>query len=304
MAFLNFLKKDFSKRWQLYLMLLLPVSHAVIFKYIPMYGITLAFKDFSLRDTMFGGAWVGVKYFRQFLGAPMFWSLLKNTFAITFYSLLAGFPLPIIFALALNEMRSRRVVKTMQTITYAPYFISTVVMVGIILQVLHMRVGMVNNLLDLLGFERIDFMGKVGYFRHIYVWSGVWQSMGFSAVIYIAALAGVDPGLVEASVIDGASRLRKIWHVFLPSIQPTILIQLIFAIGGLMSLGFDKIWLMQNSVVLPVSEVISTFVYKRGLEQRQYSYATAVDLFNAAVNFALLAVANFSSRKIGGASLW
>ncbi|MDR1540035.1 MAG: ABC transporter permease subunit [Clostridiales bacterium] len=298
------IKKEITRRWQLYLMLLPAVAYIIIFKYIPMYGITLAFKSFSLRDSLFGGSWVGLKYFNQFFDSPMLLMLIKNTLMITFYSLLVGFPFPILFALALNEIRSKAVAKTMQTITYAPYFISTVVMVGIILQVLHLRVGMVNNLISLLGFTRIDFMGKVGYFRHIYVWSGLWQGMGFAAVIYIAALAGVDPELVEASVIDGVTRIQKIWHINLPSIAPTIVIQLIFAVGGIMSLGFDKIWLMQNSVVMPVSEVISTFVYKRGLEQSQYSYATAVDLVNAAVNVTLLVTANFAARRIGETSLW
>ena len=298
------LSQDLKKHWQLYLMLLLPVSFVIVFNYIPIYGITMAFKDFSMKDGFFGGTWVGLKYFRQFFESPMLRMLLSNTLIISFYSLIVMFPIPIVFSIALNEVGSKLVKKTLQTVTYAPYFISTVVLVGMLLQIFHLRIGMVNNLLQIVGLDRVDFMGTVGHFRHLYVWSGLWQGMGFSAVIYIAALGGVDPSLVEASVIDGATRLHKIQHIDIPAILPTVVIQLIFAIGGIMSLGFDKIWLMQNPVNQPISEVISTFVYKRGIEQMQYSYATAVGLFNAVVNLALLTAANFGARKLGDTSLW
>ncbi len=295
---------DVQKRWQLYLMLALPVTFIIVFNYVPLYGITLAFKDFTMRDGLFGGTWVGLKYFRQFFESPMLKILLTNTLVISFYSLLVTFPIPIVFSVALNEVKGKMFKKTLQTVTYAPYFISTVVMVGMILQIFHLRIGMVNNLFDIIGLPRIDFMGTAGYFRHIYVWTGLWQTMGFSAIIYIAALGAVDPSLVEASVIDGASRVQKIRHIDIPAIMPTVVIQLIFAIGGIMSLGFDKIWLMQNPVNQPLAEVISTFVYKRGIEQMQYSYATAVGLFNAVVNLALLVAANLGARKLGETSLW
>ena len=301
---LEMLKDDIKHRWQLYIMLVLPLAYIIIFCYIPMGGIVLAFRKFTIRGSIFGTEWEGLNYFRQFFLTPVFPQILKNTLVISFYGLVAGFPMPIILAVFLNEVRSIWFKKTLQTVTYAPYFISTVVMVGIILQILHLRVGIVNNILDVLGLNRVDFMGKSGYFRHIYVWSGIWQSMGLSAVIYIAALSGVDPSLIQASVIDGVNRLQKIIHIDLPTIAPTIVIQLIFAVGGIMSLGFDKIWLLQNPVNLPVSEIISSFVYKRGIENMQYSYATAVGLFNSVVNFALLAVANLGAKKIGDTSLW
>ncbi|MFV0401437.1 MAG: ABC transporter permease [Oscillospiraceae bacterium] len=300
------IKTELQRHWQLYLMLLLPVVYIIIFAYLPMAGISIAFREYSLRSGMFGDEFVGLKYFRQFFSSPMFSTVMKNTLIISFYSLLVSFPTPIILAVFLNEIRSKFVKKTIQTVTYAPYFISTVVMVGIILQVLHMRIGVVNNLFEAIGLDRIDFMGKESYFRTIYVLSNVWQTTGFSAVIYIAALGGVDPSLVEASVIDGASRMQKIIHIDLPCIAPTIVIQLILAVGSVMNIGFDKIFLMQSPVNLNVSEIISTLVYKRGIEKSLYSFATAVGLFNSVINLVLLFTANFAARKISDneASLW
>lgn len=298
------LKQDFQRRWQLYLMLLLPVLYIIIFCYLPMGGITIAFKDFSMRKGIWGSDWVGLKYFTQFFSSPDFTRILSNTLILSLYSLLVSFPAPIILALALHIVGSNRFKKLMQTVTYAPYFISTVVMVGILMQCLHLNIGVVNTALAALGFDRIDFMGKVGYFRHIYVWSGVWQGTGFSAIIYIASLGNVDPSLVEASLLDGANRLRRIWHIELPALRPIITIQLILAMGGIMGVGFEKCFLMQNSLNLPVSEIISTYVYKRGLVDMQLSFSTAVGLFNSVVNFVLLFTANKLSQKFGENSLW
>ena len=247
---------------------------------------------------------MGLKYFKQFFTNPDMLKLLKNTLVISFYSLLVSFPAPIILALALHSIGGARFKKFMQSLTYAPYFISTVVMVGIILQCFHLNIGIVNNLLDLVGLDRVDFMGRASYFRHIYVWSGVWQGTGYAAVIYIAALGNVDQSLVEASLIDGANRLQRIKIVEIPALKPIITIQLIMAIGGIMGVGFEKVFLMQNSLNLPVSEIISTYVYKRGLKDMQYSFATAVGLFNSVVNFILLFVANKFSQKFGETSLW
>lgn len=298
------LKEDFRRRWQLYLMLLLPVLYIVIFCYLPMGGITIAFKDYSMRKGIMGSEWVGLKYFEQFFRNPDIIRIIKNTLIISFYQLLVSFPAPIILALALHIVGNDRFKKLMQTVTYAPYFISTVVLVGILLQCLHLNIGVVNTALDAVGLERIDFMGKAAYFRHIYVWSGVWQGTGFAAIIYIAALGNVDQSLVEASLIDGANRIRRTLVIELPALKPIITIQLIMAVGGIMGVGFEKMFLMQNPLNLPVSEIISTYVYKRGLQDMQYSFATAVGLFNSVINFALLFTANKLSQKFGETSLW
>ncbi|HJC25445.1 MAG TPA: ABC transporter permease subunit [Candidatus Eisenbergiella merdavium] len=298
------LREDIQRRWQLYLMLLLPVAWLVIFCYVPMGGIVIAFKDYSFRKGVFGSEWVGMKYFEQFFTNPDMARILKNTLILSLYQLAATFPAPIILALALHIIGGKHFKKFMQSLTYAPYFISTVVLVGIMLQCLHLNVGIVNTLLDMIGLERIDFMGKASYFRHIFVWSSVWQTTGYSAIIYIAALGNVDQSLVEASLIDGANRLQRIRIVELPALKPIITIQLILAVGNIMSLGFDKVILMQNNLNMNVSEIISTYVYKRGLRDMQYSFATAVGLFNSVVNFILLFLANKLSQKFGETSLW
>uniref|UniRef100_UPI003AB52EA4 ABC transporter permease n=1 Tax=Eisenbergiella sp. TaxID=1924109 RepID=UPI003AB52EA4 len=298
------LKEDFRRRWQLYLMLLFPVIYILIFCYVPMGGILIAFKDYSFRKGIMGSEWVGLKYFKQFFHNPDIVKIIKNTLIISFYQLLVSFPAPIILALALHIVGNDKFKKVMQTVTYAPYFISTVVLVGIVLQCLHLNIGVVNTILDMLGMQRVDFMGKAAYLRHIYVWSGVWQGTGFSAIIYIAALGNVDQSLVEASLIDGANRFCRIRVVELPALKPIITIQLIMAVGGIMGIGFEKMFLMQNPMNLSVSEIISTYVYKRGLKDMQYSFATAVGLFNSVINFALLFSANQLSRKFGETSLW
>ncbi len=212
--------------------------------------------------------------------------------------------MPIILALCLNEIKNILFKKTVQMITYFPYFISTVVMVGIVLQMLNLQGGFVNNLITLLGGKPINFMGIPKLWRHIYVWSGVWQNTGYGAIIYIAALSGVDPQLIESAVIDGASRIQRVRHIDLPAIAPTVTIMLILGIGGIMNVGFEKVYLMQNNLNLDVSEIISTYVYKRGLQHYQYSYSTAVGLFNSIVNFILLLIANTVARRIGESSLW
>ncbi len=285
-------------------MLLFPVIYILIFCYVPMGGILIAFKDYSFRKGIMGSEWVGLKYFKQFFHNPDIVKIIKNTLIISFYQLLVSFPAPIILALALHIVGNDKFKKVMQTVTYAPYFISTVVLVGIVLQCLHLNIDVVNTILDMLGMQRVDFMGKAAYLRHIYVWSGVWQGTGFSAIIYIAALGNVDQSLVEASLIDGANRFRRIRVVELPALKPIITIQLIMAVGGIMGIGFEKMFLMQNPMNLSVSEIISTYVYKRGLKDMQYSFATAVGLFNSVINFALLFSANQLSRKFGETSLW
>lgn len=298
------LKEDIKRRWQLYLMLLLPLAYIIVFCYVPMGGIAIAFKDYSFKKGIMGSDWVGMKYFVQFFENPDLIRLLKNTLILSFYQLLVSFPAPIILALALNMIGGKRFKKFMQSLTYAPYFISTVVMVGIILQCLHLNIGIVNNMIETVNIDRVDFMGKASYFRHIFVWSGVWQTTGYSAIIYIAALGNTDQSLVEASLIDGANRLQRIRNIELPALKPIITIQLILAVGSIMGIGFEKVFLMQNSLNLPISEIISTYVYKRGLRDMQYSFATAVGLFNSVVNFILLFAANKISKKFGDTSLW
>ncbi|MDR1599060.1 MAG: ABC transporter permease subunit [Oscillospiraceae bacterium] len=297
-------RKRIRKHWQLYLLFLVPLASALIFSYGPMYGIVIAFKNYVVSDSIWGSQWVGLKHFREFMGSYNFPRLMKNTVGISLYGLLAGFPVPIIFALLINECPNVRFKKTVQMITYAPHFISTVVMVSLIVMFLNPRSGMLAKALTSLTGQRIDYMSAPRYFKTIYVWSGIWQSMGFSAVIYIAALAGVDASLHEAAVVDGASKLRKIWHVDLPSIMPTIVILFILSFGSVMSVGYEKIFLMQNQLNMSTSDVISTFVYRMGLQQAQYSFSAAVGLFNSVINAALLVIVNQIARRVGETSLW
>ena len=295
---------EVKRHWQLYVMLILPVTYLIIFAYLPMGGADIAFKDYSIRGGIWGSDWVGLKHFKNFFTTPDFKVLMRNTLALSLYSLVISFPMPILLALAINEMRGRHYKKVVQMVTYLPYFISTVVLVGIMQNIFSIRTGLVNNIITALGGTAVDFMGKPELFRSLYVWSGVWQGMGYSAVIYIAALASVDTSQVEAAIIDGAGRFARVWNVDIPAIMPTIVIQLILAVGSIMSLGFEKVYLMQNPVNMQFSEIISTFVYKRGLINFQYSYATAVGLFNSVCNLVLIVLANMFSKKVNETSLW
>ncbi|MBW7454621.1 ABC transporter permease [Paenibacillus sepulcri] len=296
--------KSIKKHWELYLLVLPPVVYLLIFKYIPMVGVQIAFKDFSVVKGIWGSPWVGFKHFEAFFNSPNFWLLIKNTIGISFYSLLAGFPVPILLALALNEIRTGYFKKTVQMVTYAPHFISTVVMVSIIILMLSPHVGIVDRLFSFFGFSMTNFMGIPEYFKSIYVWSGVWQGMGYSSIIYIAALAGVDPALYEAARIDGASRLKKIWHIDIPSLIPVTVIMLILSLGSIMGVGFEKIYLMQNPLNTSASEVISTYVYKVGLIGANFSFSSAVGLFNSIINLILLILVNAVSRRVSKNSLW
>lgn len=296
--------KRIMRHWQLYVILLIPVVLVAIFSYGPMYGLQIAFKDYIPTYGISGSKWVGFKHFINFINSHQFSRLIGNTITISLYSLIAGFPIPIILALALNECTSTKFKKTVQMITYAPHFISTVVMVGIILLILSPSSGIINQFIQLFGGKPIDFMAKPEWFKSIYVWSGVWQGMGYSSIIYIAALAGIDPTLHEAAIVDGASRWQRIWHVNIPGILPTVTILLIMNFGSIMSVGYEKILLMQNSLNMAKSDVISTFVYRMGLESAQYSFSAAVGLFNAVINFILLAIVNTVAKKLGETSLW
>ncbi|MCJ8014738.1 ABC transporter permease subunit [Paenibacillus sp. KQZ6P-2] len=296
--------KKMRVHWPLYVLLLPPIIYVAIFSYVPMYGVLLAFKQYQPLKGIIGSPWVGFSHFEQFFSSPSSWRIIKNTVLISLYSLVAGFPLPILLAVALNEVRKHWFKKTVQMVTYAPYFISSVVLVGIVMQVLDPRIGLVNQFIQFFGGEPINFMGETQFFRSIYVWMGIWQGTGYGAIIYLAALAGVSKDLQEASIIDGASKVRRIWHVDLPSIRPTIVILLVLSIGGIMGVGFETIYLMQNNLNLSVSEIIATYVYKVGLINSNYGFSTAIGLFNSMINLILLIIANFTARKLTDSGLW
>lgn len=297
------LKKLLSS-WQLYVLILPAFLYFLIFHYGPMYGVQVAFKDYMPSLGIWGSPWVGLKHFEKFFDSYYFWDLMKNTLGISLYSLVLGFPLPILLALALNEVKDGAFKKTVQTVTYAPHFISTVVIVGMIIAFLSPTTGIINHLLETIGLESKAFMEDPKWFKTIYVLSGLWQSTGWNSVIYMAALSGVDPQLHEAATIDGASRLQRLWYINLPVLVPTMVILLIMNFGGIMSLGHEKILLMQNPLNMPSSNVISTFTYQQGLLDAQYSYAAAIGLFNSVINSALLIFVNKVSRKLSETSLW
>jgi len=301
-------KKNLWKRivscWELYLFLLPALVYFAIFQYGPLYGLQIAFKNYNPALGFLGSPWVGLKNFMNFFHGYYLWTLIRNTTFLSLYLLAAEFPLPIIFALMINEMRHKRYKKVIQTVTYIPNFISAVVMVGIIMLVLDPSSGIVNNIIKSLSGQSIDFLTKPSMFRNIYVWSDVWQTTGYSSIIYVAALSAVDMELHEAAVMDGASRLKRIWHINLPTIAPTIIILLILGAGQIMSLGIDKIYLLQNDLNLSVSQVIDTYVLRRGIFTGDYSFSAAVGMFNNVVNLILVVVFNFISRKFSDTSLF
>jgi putative aldouronate transport system permease protein len=295
---------NLRKHSQLYLLLLPPLGYVFIFNYLPMYGIQIGFKDFRSSLGIWGSPWAGLKHFIRFINYPYFKVLIWNTISINLYSLAAGFPVPIILALLINEIRTKRFKKIVQMITYAPHFISTVVICGMILLFTNKSTGIINHLIAALGFERTEFLSDPRWFKTVYVLSGIWQNAGWNSIIYLAVLAGVSPELVEAARIDGASRFRIIWHVNIPHIIPTVIILFILNCGSLLSLGFEKVWLLQNPLNMDASEIISTYIYKVGLLGSQFSYSTAIGLFNTAVNLVLLIMVNTISSKLSETSLW
>ncbi|GAA5003571.1 ABC transporter permease [Actinopolymorpha pittospori] len=299
-------RRQIRHGWQLYLMLLLPVAYVLVFQYWPMFGVQIAFRNYNVVQGITGSPWVGLQNFERFIDSYMFWPVIRNTIVLQGYELVATFPLPIVLALALNYVRLRWFKRSVQMITYAPHFISTVVIVGMLFVLLDPRTGLLNNLLGLVGIDAIDFMGNPDYFRHLYVWSGVWQSLGFNAIIYLAALAGIDPELHEAAIVDGATKIKRIWHIDLPGIAPIAVILLILNIGSILSIGFEKALLMQNPLNLATSEVIDTYVYKVGLasDVPQFSYAAAIGLFRSVVGLLLLVLANQLARRFAKSSLW
>lgn len=297
---LQILKRDRS----LWLFCLPGIVITFIFSYIPMYGVQLAFRRFNPKLGIWGSPWVNLYYFERFFASPYFERVIKNTLILSLYGLIVSFPIPIILALMLNSFRHKKYRKVIQTVTYAPNFISTVVMSGMILLFLSPYVGIVNGFIRSIGLDPVNFMGKKELWRHIYVWTGVWQTTGWSSVIYFAALSGISPELHEAARCDGATKFQLIRYIDLPSILPTATILLIMSCGSILSVGFEKAYLLQNDLNLTVSEIISTYVYKVGLINNDISYSTAIGLFNTIINLILLISVNKAAKKISGDSIW
>lgn len=296
--------KLMRQNYQLYIFLIPAIVFIVLFMYTPLYGLQIAFKNYRGGDGIWGSAWVGLKWFNQFFSTPRCWEIVKNTLTISVYSLIAGFPLPICLAIILNYVKNLHFKKFAQTVTYMPYFISTVVLVAMMNLFFSPSSGFINTIVKSFGGEPIYFMGLSNLFPHMYVWSGIWQSMGYSSIIYIAALSGVSPELHESAVIDGANILQRIWHIDIPTIMPTMIILLIMSCGNIMNVGYEKVYLMQNDLIADVSEIISTYVYKIGLTNNQFSFSTAIGLMNNVINFVILVAANKLANKLFGSGLW
>ena len=297
-------KRDFRHCWQMWILLLPALIWLVVFCYTPMYGLLIAFKDYKANLGILGSPWAGLKYFRQFFETDIAFTSIVNTIRISGFSLLFSFPIPILFALMLNQISSSKVRKFLQSVSFMPYFISAVVLVGMLNIILSPTTGFVNVFLNHFGMGGKMFMTREEYFLLIYILSGIWQSMGFNAIVYIAALTTIDTALYEAATIDGASKFKQILYIEIPSILPTIIVMFILATGNMLSVGYEKVYLMQSSLNLSVSEVVSTYVYKVGIQSAQFSFATAVGLFNSVANFLIIFVTNAISRRISDISLF
>ncbi len=298
-------KKALKRDYDVYLLILPVIAYFVIFCYVPMYGIQIAFKNYSPAQGFADSPWVGLTHLTRFINSLYFGRVIKNTLIMSVYSLLLTIPAPVILALLFNEIRTRKLKVTMQAISYAPNFISTVVMVSMIVMFLTPQTGFLDSILRVFGYGADkSILGQPNAFYHIYVWSGVWQTMGWSSVIYSAAIEGVPADMYEAASLDGASKIKQIWYVTLPTISPTIIILAIMAIGNVLNIGYEKVFLMQTTSNLSTSEVISTYVYKSGLQQAQYSFSTMVGLFNNVINFVVLIAANSIAKRVSETSLW
>lgn len=297
------IKKDFKKNKWLILMALPVVAWYILFHYVPMYGVIIAFKEFSPVKGILDSKWVGLRHFQDFFSSIYAWRVIRNTLLINFYQLVFGFPAPIILALLLNEIRSKHFKKMVQTVTYLPHFVSTVVICGMIID-FFARNGLINDIIAAFGGSRTIFLLQPEWFRTIYVSTGIWQGVGWGSIIYLAALAGIDTELYEAVTIDGAGRWKQFLHITLPGIAPTIVILLIMNIGRMMSEGYEKVILLYNPNTYETADLISSFVYRRGLVDANYSFSAAVGLFNSLVNLILLTIANYISRKVNETSLW
>lgn len=301
-------KRDPRKDWDLYLFLLLPIIYIIVFKYLPMGGLVVAFKNYKVRQGIWGSDWVGFDQFIRFFESYMFKDIMVNTFTLSLYSILVSFPIPVLFALTINSIQNKRFKKITQTIVNMPHFISTVVLVGVLMMIFHCRQGIYGNVMHMInGKYPKDLFASPQAFRHFYVWSAVWQNFGWDSIIYTAALASVDPSYHEAAQMDGASRFKRVIHVDLPTIIPTIVTMLILKMGHVLTLGFEKIFLMQNSLNLSASQVVSTYVYEMGISANgagNFSYATAIGMFNNIIQFILVVIVNKISKKVSENSLW
>lgn len=300
------LSKRILRHWELYLFLIPAIVYLLVMHYGPMYGVIISFQDYKPRKGISGSEWVGLKHFIRLFDMANFGTYMKNTLILSFYSLLASFPLPIILALAMNTSKYRRVAKIVQTITYAPHFISMVVVVSMINVIFAPTTGIVSGLLNNLGIidGPLQTLMTADAFPHLYVWSGVWQSLGWDSIIYMGALSSVDDSLHEAALIDGATKWQRIIHIDLAMILPTVVIMMILRSGSILSVGFEKVFLMQNDLNLARSEIISTYTYKMGISQGQYSFSSAIGLFNSVINFVMVMLVNFISKKVTETSLW
>lgn len=292
-----------KRHWQLYLLLLFPMLAVLIFHYIPIYGIQIAFKKYSPKLGIAGSEWVGLKYFKQFLNYPKCWQIIWNTLRINLLALLT-FPLPIILAIMFNDLRNGVFKRSTQMMTYAPHFVSTVVVCSMTLLFLNRETGVVNRIIELFGGTPQDWMAKSSAFAPVFVITDLWQNLGWDTIIFLAALAGVSPELIDAAKVDGATRLKVVWHIYLPHLLPTIIVLFLLRIGGMVSVGFEKVFLLQTPLNLDSSTVLSTYVYKTGIIDSQLSYSTALSLFESAINIILVVVCNYISRKTTNNSLW
>ena len=306
-----YFKWSLRRNWSLYLLVLPVLIYFIIFLYWPMYGVQIAFKDFSPGKGITGSPWAMTggeldlfKHFKNFFTSIHFTRTIRNTLTISFYSLAVNFPIPIILAILMNELRSPKFKSVVQTVTYLPHFISVVVMCGMLWIFLRNETGMVNLAIKALGGQSINFMNDGQYFKHVYVWSGVWQNAGWGTIIYMATLSGLDVQMYEAANIDGANKWQQIWYITLPCLMPTAAMLLILDSGAIMNVGFDKVFLLQTDLTLEASDVISTLVYRRGMLDANYSFSSAVGLFNSVINCIILVTVNAISRKIGSVSLW
>lgn len=300
----HWLIRDLTQHYQLLLLILPAIAMVILFNYVPMYGIQLAFKDYRVADGIWGSKWVGFKHFRRFFDSYYFTTVIRNTLVISILTIIVGFVFPLVFALMLNEVKNSRFKKLVQTVTYAPHFISVTVMVGMLFAFLSPTSGIINVIIQWFGGEPIAFMQEESWFVPVYLISEQWQNLGWGAIIYIAVLSSVDTELYEAAAIDGATRMQRIRHINLPCLKPTAMIMLIMSTGSVLGVGFEKVYLMQTPLNLSVSEVLSTYVYKIGLVNSQYEFSTAVGLFTSVINLVVLLIVNRISRKIGEESLW
>lgn len=300
--------KNNIKRDKYLILMFLPVAiYYLIFCYLPMTGLIMSFQEFKPGNGLIGiytGEWVGLKWFQQFFESAFAWQLIRNTFLLSFYSLIFGFPIPIIFAVCITQIKNKHVQRSAQLITYLPYFISTVVVVGMMTNFLSPSTGIINQIIVKLGGQQINFMNSPDWFRKLYVISGSWQTFGFNSIIFVAAIMGISPDLYEAMRVDGANKREQVWFLVLPMIKSTIILLLIMSLGNLLSVGFEKVYLMYNPSVYETADVISTYVYRQGIENKNFSFATAVGLFNSLVGFTIVSISNWFSRKFNETSIW